>query len=368
MISIQFIVSIVLIISLLFVKIQTRYMQTTPLGFDKDNIAITEISPDIYRNHREALTDRLESFPGITHVSYANKKLCNSDDYGVQGIMDQGINIHFGIMAVSHNFLTTMSIPIIDGRNFTDVDARKQDAATLICNQKMVLGNPQLIPGKRLADGFVADIVGTSADMHFTSLRKPVDPFALMLVSTKSSQVLNFCYVKIKAGTDLKAAVGHINQSIHAIDPAYPVNVEFFDNVLNALYQGEIKLNRQITLFSLLAILISMIGVFGLVIFDTQYRRKEIGIRKVFGATVGEILTMFNRTYLYIVAVCFVIAVPVAWYEIKLWLQNFAYQTPIRIWVFAVALLAVLAVTILTVTLQSYRAATENPANSIKTE
>ena len=110
--------------------------------------------------------------------------------------------------------------------------------------------------------------------MHFTSLRKPVDPFALMLVSTKSSQVLNFCYVKIKAGTDLKAAVGHINQSIHAIDPAYPVNVEFFDNVLNALYQGEIKLNRQITLFSLLAILISMIGVFGLVIFDTQYRRK----------------------------------------------------------------------------------------------
>ena len=282
--------------------------------------------------------------------------------------MDQDINIHFGIMAVSHNFLTTMSIPIIDGRNFTDADARKQDAATLICNQKMVLENPQLIPGKRLADGFVADIVGTSADMHFTSLRKPVDPFALMLVSTKSSQVLNFCYVKIKAGTDLKAAVGHINQSIHAIDPAYPVNVEFFDNVLNALYQGEIKLNRQITLFSLLAILISMIGVFGLVIFDTQYRRKEIGIRKVFGATVGEILTMFNRTYLYIVAVCFVIAVPVAWYEIKLWLQNFAYQTPIRIWVFAVALLAVLAVTILTVTLQSYKAATENPAQSIKTD
>jgi len=111
-----------------------------------------------------------------------------------------------------------------------------------------------------------------------------------------------------------------------------------------------------------------MIGVFGLVIFDTQYRRKEIGIRKVFGATVGEILTMFNRTYLYIVAVCFVIAVPVAWYEIKLWLQNFAYQTPIRIWVFAVALLAVLAVTILTVTLQSYKAATENPAQSIKTD
>ena len=93
--------------------------------------------------------------------------------------------------------------------------------------------------------------------------------------------------------------------------------MRFFDNVLDTLYKNELRLDRQITLFSLLAIIISIIGVFGLVIFDTQYRRGEIGVRKVFGATVGEILAMFNKTYVRIIAVCFVIAVPVAWYEIK---------------------------------------------------
>jgi putative ABC transport system permease protein len=118
----------------------------------------------------------------------------------------------------------------------------------------------------------------------------------------------------------------------------------------------------------LLAIIISIIGVFGLVIFDTQYRRGEIGVRKVFGATVGEILAMFNKTYVRIIAVCFVIAAPIAYYEVSLWLKNFASRTPVHIWVFAAALLIVLSITLLTVTLQSYKAATENPANAVKSE
>lgn len=109
-------------------------------------------------------------------------------------------------------------------------------------------------------------------------------------------------------------------------------------------------------------------GVFGLVVFDTQYRRKEIGIRKVHGATVGEILAMFNKTYLRIVAICFVVAAPIAWFGVKKWLESFSYKTPVYWWVFLIALLIVAGITMLTVTFQNWKAANANPVNSIKSE
>ena len=119
---------------------------------------------------------------------------------------------------------------------------------------------------------------------------------------------------------------------------------------------------------SLLAIIISLVGVFGLVVFETQYRRKEIGIRKVHGATVGEILLMFNKAYLRIVGICFVIAAPIAWQGAKMWLEGFAYKTPLHWWVFLIALLIVTVITLLTVSFQNWKAANENPVNSIKSE
>ncbi len=122
------------------------------------------------------------------------------------------------------------------------------------------------------------------------------------------------------------------------------------------------------TAFSTLAVLISIIGVFGLVLFETQYRRREIGIRKVHGASVGDILRLFNTNFVRIVATCFVVAAPVAWYFVVQWQAGFAFRPPVRWWVFATALASVLAITMFTVTLQSYRAATENPVNSMKAE
>ena len=124
----------------------------------------------------------------------------------------------------------------------------------------------------------------------------------------------------------------------------------------------------MITLFSLIAVFISMVGVFGLVVFDSQYRRKEIGVRKVMGSSVSQILIMFNKTYVRILLICFVLAAPLTWYAIHAWLENFAYRTPIYWWVFILAFLLVSAVTIVTVTFQNWRAASENPVISIKTE
>lgn len=138
------------------------------------------------------------------------------------------------------------------------------------------------------------------------------------------------------------------------------------DEEIGNQYYKEQKLSNLLTLFSLLSILISIVGVFGLVLFETQYRRKEIGIRKIHGATVGEILRMFNKIYVRIVLACFVVAVPIAYCIVDRWLENFAYKAPVEIWIYFAALAIVLGTTVATVLIQTYRAATDNPVRSLK--
>ena len=368
LISIQFIVSIILIISLLFVKLQTRYMKTTPTGYDRDNIAVVKLSLEIAKTQTEVLSNRLKEYAAVEDVTFAHQLLGGSDDYMGWGRRYKDGDIHFNAFPVSPDFLKFMRIHIAEGRDFNASDLLKSDSeGTLVINRTM-----QQEYGLELGDIILRnmEVVGIIDDINYTSMRKPIEAqvFVLQPDMFKYKMPLSVCYVRLRPGTDLPVAVEQIKKTVASLDPAYPTDVRFFDNVLDTLYKNELRLDRQITLFSLLAIIISIIGVFGLVIFDTQYRRGEIGVRKVFGATVGEILAMFNKTYVRIIAVCFVIAAPIAYYEVSLWLKNFASRTPVHIWVFAAALLIVLSITLLTVTLQSYKAATENPANAVKSE
>ena len=148
----------------------------------------------------------------------------------------------------------------------------------------------------------------------------------------------------------------------------YPAEVQVYDTFFNKLYMQERRTTGLVTIFSLLAVVISLVGVFGLVLFETQYRRKEIGVRKVMGATVTEILNMFNRKFVWIVMVCFVIAAPFAWYAMHEWLTAFADRTPMHGWVFVLSLAIVMLLTLITVSVQSLRAATANPVDSLKAE
>ena len=141
-----------------------------------------------------------------------------------------------------------------------------------------------------------------------------------------------------------------------------------YDEILQNTYKNEQLITSQITLFSLIAIFICIVGVFGLVMFDSESRRKEISLRKVMGATVESILVMFNRTYIIIMGICFAIAAPIAYIVVSKWLENFAYRTPLYWWVFAIAFVAVGVITILTVTFQNWRVANENPVKNIKSE
>ena len=207
-------------------------------------------------------------------------------------------------------------------------------------------------------------------DIHFASLRKEVEPMAFYLCGKyqwgSENHSYSAAYVRIPAGQDLRTAKKHIEKTLAAIDPDYPFEVVFYDEILQSTYDQEIRNSDLITLFGLVAIFISIVGVFGLVVFDSEYRQKEIALRKIMGSTTAEILLMFNRGYAYILLICFVIAAPIAGYGIYQWLQHFAFHIPLYWWVFLVAFVVVSFITILTVTYQNFRVASSNPVNSLK--
>ena len=175
-------------------------------------------------------------------------------------------------------------------------------------------------------------------------------------------------YVRVKAGSDLRAAMKHIQASLKKIDPVYPFKVSFYDEILQRTYVKELKISNLITLFSVIAILISIVGVFGLVVFESEYRRKEVAVRKVLGSSTPQILVLFNRSYLIILVICFILSAPVAFYGVYRWLENFAYRTPMYWWVFLAAFIIVSIITFITVTFQNWHVANSNPVESIKSE
>jgi putative ABC transport system permease protein len=257
-----------------------------------------------------------------------------------------------------------MGVEIKEGRNFREDDAKTRQGA-YIFNEK-ARDQYNLVLNDRIDS---AEIVGFMPDVKFASFRTEVVPMAFFVWGTQNwGNQSNYAYIKVKAGSDLRAAMTHVRNTLQTFDNEYPFNVRFFDEVINNLYEKEQKLSSLITLFSLVAIFISIVGVFGLVVFDSEYRRKEISIRKVFGSTTGEILIAFNKTYIRILAICFVLAAPMAWYAVDKWLENFAYKTPMYWWVYLVAFVIVFLLTVCTVTFQNWRAANMNPVESIKTE
>jgi putative ABC transport system permease protein len=179
-------------------------------------------------------------------------------------------------------------------------------------------------------------------------------------------------FIRTEPGVDVPALIERTIKTLNDLDPDLGDGISFevqpFSQSIENQYKKEQNLSQLVNLFTILAIVISLMGVFGLVMFETEHRRKEIGIRRVHGATVQQILTMFNSRFVKIVLVCFVIAVPVSIVIMRRYLEGFAYQVPLHVWVFAIALLAVLGVTIAVVTLRSLRAATVNPVKSLRNE
>ena len=364
LIGFQYTVSIALIIVTLFMGLQNHFMTSSEqLGFNKDQVAIVNLTPEIYAKHKPQYIQKLKDYPGIEDVAFSVYELSKEDDMiDLEYARHEDKDVFFKVFYASENFLSVMDIQVEEGRDFTREDLNKTQSDYII--------NPaaerdfHLHPGDRFND---RTVLGVSKDFRFNSCRIASSPFVFALNNDIPNPKL-VSYIRFNSKTNLQEAVAHVRETLKEIDPTFPFEISFYNTILNNLYQKEQTLGKLISLFGIMAILISIVGVFGLVLFETQYRRKEIGIRKINGATTGQILLMFNKTYIRIVSVCFIISIPIAWMGTQQWLENFAYKTPLHLWVFIVAFLIILSVTIGTVTFRNWQAANENPVNSVKSE
>ena len=364
LIGFQYTVSIALIIVTLFMGLQNHFMTSSEqLGFNKDQVAIVNLTPEIYAKHKPQYIQKLKDYPGIEDVAFSVYELSKEDDMiDLEYARHEDKDVFFKVFYASENFLSVMDIQVEEGRDFTREDLNKAQSDYII--------NPaaerdfHLHPGDRFND---RTVLGVSKDFRFNSCRIASSPFVFALNNDIPNPKL-VSYIRFNSKTNLQEAVAHVREILKEIDPTFPFEISFYNTILNNLYQKEQTLGKLISLFGIMAILISIVGVFGLVLFETQYRRKEIGIRKINGATTGQILLMFNKTYIRIVSVCFIISIPIAWMGTQQWLENFAYKTPLHLWVFIVAFLIILSVTIGTVTFRNWQAANENPVNSVKSE
>lgn len=374
LLGVQFFISIGLIIATSFIRLQHDYMMHYDMGFDKENLLAVRLSERGAVSY-DALRQKLLSDPQVKDVTGATSRLVSVGRMG-WGREFKGRQVAFQSYVVQPDFLRVMGIPITDGRDFLESDFDKE-LGTMIFNEA-ARREFEMQVGDRI-NSFVSpdeQIVGFCADFNFKPLQYGVSPFCFYLLPKKIQQenywhLPHVVYVRMTPGADIAAVTAHIRRCIAEVDPRTEpgdIVVRVFDEELGLEYDNERKLTAIVGLFALLAVVIALMGVFGLVLFETQHRRREIAVRRVMGASRGEILAMFNRRYVMLVAVCFVLAVPVSIWAVRHWLAGFAYAVPLYWWVFALALAGVLAVTALTVTVRSWRAVNENPAESVKSE
>jgi putative ABC transport system permease protein len=359
LIAIQFVASFVLIIIASFMYLQNRFMQNSDLGFNADAVVTVDINQ--IQEHRDAVTHQLRQHSWVEDVTYSRMLLSSRDIFSSRGRNYEGEFIQYTMFSVNYNFLQTMGIEVTTGRNFRQEDG--VSGAYIFNETARRQYNMRL---NTSIDN--AEIIGFAPDIHFASFRTAIEPMAFYVNDWERENINNYAYILLSPNTNLHEAMSQIRTTLAEFEPNYPFEIRFFDEVLQQLYEQELRLSSLILIFSLIAILISIVGVFGLVVFDSECRRKEIGIRKVLGSSAMEIVLMFNKAYFRILLICFVVAVPVAWFAVSRWLENFAYRTPMYWWVFALALVAVGIITALTVTIQNWRVANDDPVRSIKTE
>lgn len=361
LIGVQFVISILFIICAGFVHLQSNYLRNYSLGFDKDQVVIVNIGNANYNKYRDLYVNKLKEFSAIEHVGFARQKLASQDGYSTNSTTIKGDKVQYFLLHVSSDFFDAMGIDIVEGRNFSDATLVSDSINfPFVLNRNMREAISANV-GDVLSD-MGSPIVGFVDNIKLTSLRQGEDNMVFCFSNRIS---MPYSYIRVKAGTNPIEVSNHIRSVLADIDPAYPVNIEFYDSIYNNLYAKENNLRSMITLSGFLAIIISLVGVFSLVAFETQYRRKEIGLRKVHGATVMQILVMFNRTYLRLVLICFLVAAPLAYYGVSVWIEGFVYRTPLYWWIFVLSLFVVTLVTLTTVTVQNWRSARMNPVEVI---
>jgi putative ABC transport system permease protein len=356
----QFAISISLIICTIVITKQVRYLRTKNVGFDKENLIYCDRSK--VSKKYDTFKQKLLQNPNIHNIASSNTSLArNFPMTNSSVIIDKERT--FYTMTVDQDFVQTIGLKIIKGRDFS-WDISTDQYGAMIINETAVKEFELTDPiGTELEMfGYKVYIIGVMKDFHASSFHQKIPPSALWVAPWNGT--INF---RIDAKNKDKS-IAYIKKIWDEFSPDVPFEYHFLDEEYDSLYKSEEKFNLLIAYFSILAIFIACLGLFGLVSFSIDQRIKEIGIRKVNGAKAIEIIVLVNKNFIFWVIVAFLLACPIALYAMKKWLQNFSYRTEINSWIFILAGIIALIIVFCTVSLQSWKAATKNPVDALRHE
>jgi putative ABC transport system permease protein len=378
LVVIQFSLSVLLIVSTTIVYRQTQFLNNTDLGFSKEQVVYFQVRGDLEKN-LEGFKSELKRSPDI--VSITSGYGLPGDRYagdgvktiGADGEKERSANVFIG----DHDYVKTLGLRIIAGRDFSkDMSTDVKEA--FIINETAVkewgFGTPEKAIGQPISWNEWAPldtlnpvkkgkVIGVVEDFHYKSLHEKVTASVIHVYP----QVLFAVAVKLKTA-DIKNTIAYLDNVWSKFVPSYPLDYKFMDETYATMYKAEGKLSELLWIFTIMAIVVGCMGLFGLAAFSAEQRTKELGIRKVLGANAFDIVGLLSKNFLVLVMIASLIAFPIAWWAMNSWLKDFPYRVSISWWVFGIAIIAAVAVALLTVSFQAIKAALTNPVKSLRTE
>ena len=364
----QFWASIILIASVFLIQKQMSYIKNKDIGFAKESVIQFSLPNNLTNERFNLLKQSLITYPGIIDVGRSKTIPGKSfpDWTWTMNLNGEEKNVTFLCIMVDDGFINSLGLEIVSGRNFNP--NIEEDIGDFIINEKFFseYGVDTALTTTLSAVTNENSILGVVKDFNAESLHMPVQPLAFRYVPQSAALgIVRFT----SAGQDnVNEIIQHLGKVWNDMGYKKSLDYVFLEDSINNLYSKERKLHRLLILFGLFALIVSLVGLWGLTMLTIKLRTKEIGIRKVNGAKISEVMVMLNKDFVKRVTIAFVIATPVAWFAMNKWLENFAYKTTLSWWIFALAGLLALGIALLTVSWQSWRAATRNPVEALRYE
>ncbi|MCR9015352.1 ABC transporter permease [Aquiflexum gelatinilyticum] len=368
----QFSISLILIICALVVQRQLSFIQNTNVGFDREQLLIIHNDGEIKNEEREDFKRRFASSSSVSSLSFStgiplpgNFQMRNFNL--PQIITDNGMNWY----EADHEFVSTLNMEIVEGRNFTDIAG--SDKYKVLINEKAakVLGISDKAIGQKIIknrgdeDEAELEVVGILKDFNFESLRQEIKP----LVIEYMDDYFLRDYITVRLNPEnFEDGIAELQENWKLFEPRVPMNYSFLDADFQAVYQSELQMGKLMNALTVMSIFIAFLGLFGLTAYSVQQRAKEIGIRKVFGAGESEIFLLLSSGYMKLILIACLIAIPMAYFLVSTWLDDFAFRIPFELWVFATAGLGCFVLAIFTVAIQSFKSIGTNPISILKSE
>ncbi|WP_431214421.1 ABC transporter permease [Puia sp. P3] len=375
LVVVQFAVSIILLISTAIVFQQLHYMQTASLGFSKDHVLVMNYNAGLDKTY-ESFRTRLTHDPRLLEVARSSRipsgRLLDESGASTEsGDSLQPVKADIKFVSVDHDFVGAYHIPIVAGRDYSRDYATDSTNFLLNVAAAKALGikDPAQLIGRNFGYGDAkGKVIGIMGDFNFESMHQQIVPLILVMPNSRyQSNSFNNISVRL-SGNDVPGALAALEKTWKTYLPEVPFEYSFLDDKFDQLYRSEQKQGSLFTCFAGIAIFIACLGLLGLSAFSISQRVKEIGVRKVLGASTGSIVTLVSRDFLKLVAIAALIAFPVAWYTMHNWLRDFAYRISIEWWVFLTAGILAAVVALITISFQAIRAALANPVKSLRSE